>query len=142
MKNEEILQTDSIPSPGEPEEKNGEEDVSISAVLVGIAPGKTEAVKQTFGELPWVEVHHQDDTGRMVVTIEGESTDQVIGRLRELKSAPSVLYAEMVTHYYREGENKAPEGPGVQSWKSLLDEESGEAGPSGYYQKLKKIGSP
>ena len=71
----------------------------ISGVLVVSKPEHQSRVRTALELLPWVEVHHEDPDGRLVITIEADDIDQATARLCEVKEMPRVLMAEIVEHH-------------------------------------------
>jgi nitrate reductase NapAB chaperone NapD len=75
----------------------------ISGILVVTRPereGETRAALQAY---PWLEIHHSDSKGRLVITIDSSSTEEGMGRLREIQELPQVILAEMMEHYVEDG---------------------------------------
>ena len=91
----------------------------ISGVLILTNPPDQDAVARQVDALPWAEVHTRDELGRCIATVEGESTEEAIERLRILKVLPGVLSAEMIVHCF-EDEDAGGDLPG-ESEASLLE---------------------
>ena len=69
------------------------------------APGRFDECLAAVAALPAVEVHHRDpSTHRFVVVQEAGSVDEEMAGLLRLKAVPGVALAEMVYHYFAEGE--------------------------------------
>ncbi len=71
----------------------------ISGVLVVSAPEHMKEVQAALDARPWLEVHHTEADGRMVVSLEARDTDESIARLREIQELPRVILAEMSEYY-------------------------------------------
>jgi len=110
----------------------------VSGILVMTAPARQPAVCRTLAALPWAEVHQQDATGRMIVTVEAETSDQGLERLKTLKGLPGVLSAEMVIHCFEDEVVESPQ-PGA-TVDTLNSEEAGGARRS-YFSRLKALGN-
>ena len=76
--------------------------MNVSGVLLACQPAHIAQITRAVNALGWAEVHFTEATGRMVVTIEADSTRQSMDRLTELKALPRVISAEMAE--YRIGE--------------------------------------
>ena len=74
----------------------------ISGILVACNPQKMETVIESINAIDWADVHQREDIGKMVVTIEAESTDQAVDRLTELQKLPDIFAADMVEHYFED----------------------------------------
>ncbi len=74
--------------------------VNISGILVVVRASELQSVVTRLGELDGVDVHHVDPaSGRVVATIEAETTAGEIGILERIKRLPAVILAEMVEHH-------------------------------------------
>jgi nitrate reductase NapD len=78
--------------------------VNISGIVVACRPEDLDRMAESVNACPWAEVHHRDDRGRLVFTIEAADTDQSMERLRLLQALPGVLMAEMAGTYLDEEE--------------------------------------
>jgi nitrate reductase NapAB chaperone NapD len=76
----------------------------ISGVLVVTRPEREREARAALEAYPWLDIHHSDSKGRLVITIDSSSTEEGIGRLREIQELPEVILAEMVEHYVEEPE--------------------------------------
>lgn len=113
--------------------------MTLSGVMVGTNPQRLEAVKMALNAYPWAEVHHWDDQGRIIVTIEGESSEDNVERLKVLKALPHVLCAEMVVHCFEDEVQPAPE-PGMAGALNFLNDEQDAVIPN-HYKRLKAVGN-
>ena len=79
--------------------------MNLSGILVVTAPGRFDECLAAVAALPAVEVFHRDPaTHRFVVVQEADSIDGEMAGLLRLKAVPGVALAEMVYHYFAEGE--------------------------------------
>ncbi len=76
--------------------------MNVSGVLLACQPVHMAQIEGAVNALDWAEVHFTEPSGRMVVTIEADSTHQSMDRLTEIKGLPRVISAEMAE--YRLGE--------------------------------------
>lgn len=91
--------------------RDPEEAMTVAGVVVTCRPERLEAVRRALGTVAGVDVHHADDRGRLVVTIEARTTDENARRLREVQALPEVLCADLVQHYVEE---EPPAGAGAR----------------------------
>ncbi len=79
--------------------------MNLSGILVVAAPGRFDECLAAVAALPAVEVFHPDPpTRRFVVVQEADTIDAEMAGLLRLKAVPGVALAEMVYHYFAEGE--------------------------------------
>lgn len=88
--------------------------MNIAAVLVSTKPEQITSLREAINANPWSEVHYIEPTGRMVITIEGSSSEEDVGRLKEIKALPEVLSAEMVEYCF--------EDESEEMWKTVHEE--------------------
>ena len=72
--------------------------MNISGVLVRTFPDGILPVSAHLNEMPGVEVHGNNNDGRIVVTVQQEQPDQLAGTLSKMMSLPGVLAASMINH--------------------------------------------
>ncbi len=94
--------------------------MNISSVVVKCAPQFLSELLARLKESGVCEVYSHDENGRIVVIIEGETTEQESERLRMIQALPHVLSAEMV-YAYSESEFSAEEGKFDKVSESLID---------------------
>ena len=75
----------------------------ISGILVVTRPERERETRAALQAYPWLDIHHSDSKGRLVITIDSSSTEEGIGRLREIQELPQVILAEMMEHYVEDG---------------------------------------
>ena len=79
--------------------------MNLSGILVVSAPGRFDECLAAVAALPAVEVFHRDPSAhRFIVVQEAASVDDEMDGLLRLKAVPGVALAEMVYHYFAEGE--------------------------------------
>ena len=94
--------------------------MNISSVVVKCAPQFLGELLVRLGESGVCEVYTHDEAGRIVVIIEGETTEQESERLRVIQALPHVLSAEMV-YAYSQNEFSAEEGKFDKVSESLIE---------------------
>lgn len=78
--------------------------MNISGVLVRAKPGSINNVTRSLNKLKGVEVHGNNKDGRMVVTVEDSTNNQLADRLIEINNVPGVLSASMIYHQFNDNE--------------------------------------
>lgn len=82
-----------------------EDGVNVSGIVVGCEPTGIDTCANALSAVPGVEVHVFDRVrGRIVITQETASTGEQEDGLRLVQALPGVLHAELVYHYFDEGE--------------------------------------
>jgi nitrate reductase NapD len=72
--------------------------MNISGVLVRTFPDGISPVSAHLTKIPGVEVHGNNNDGRIVVTVKQEQPDQLAGTLSKMMSLPGVLATSMIYH--------------------------------------------
>ena len=81
----------------------------VSGIAVATTPEHIDEVRRAIDALEWAEVHYAEPDGRMVATIEAETTDACMDRLLEMKKIRHVVVAEMVEHVCEGEEHPTPD---------------------------------
>lgn len=79
--------------------------MNISGVVVHAKPDVLERVRAKITELAGVEVHAVDKDGKMVVTIEKESDQDVADTFETLVKLDGVLSTSMIYHHFEAESN-------------------------------------
>ncbi|MBE9568435.1 MAG: chaperone NapD [Proteobacteria bacterium] len=74
--------------------------MNISGVVVKAYPEKIISIEEVLTTMEGVEVHGNNEDGRIVVTVEQESANKVSDILVEIQQVPGVLSAAMVYHHF------------------------------------------
>jgi nitrate reductase NapD len=86
--------------------------MNLSGIAVSVRPQSFDDTVDRLAALPGIEIHYQDsDSARIVVVQEAESIDAEVAGLKQIKSVPGVVVAELVYHYFAEDdgiENQTP----------------------------------
>ncbi|RLJ70820.1 periplasmic nitrate reductase chaperone NapD [Hydrogenivirga caldilitoris] len=83
--------------------------MNISGVVVRTLPERIEEVINSLEESGLCDVHFHDDKGRIIVTIEAETTEEEVFKLKALQGLEHVLSADLVYAYSEEELEKAKE---------------------------------
>ncbi len=76
--------------------------MNISGVVVRTSPKHLEEVIKSLRESGMCDVHFHDEKGRIVVTIEAETTEEEIFKLKAIQGIDHVLSADLVYAYSEE----------------------------------------
>jgi len=76
--------------------------MNISGVLVHAYPQQVATVGESLIQLPGVEVHGNNDDGRIVVTVEQDDANQMSDVLTHMQTLPGVLSASMIYHQFED----------------------------------------
>ena len=93
--------------------------MNISSIVVKAKDDKFQDVLETLNCSDFCEVHYHEN-GKIVVTIEGISTDEEIKTLKKIETLEGVLSAEMVyaysEHELEEERDKIEMAESVPEW--------------------------
>ena len=70
--------------------------MNISSVVVKCAPEYLEFVLDKLRESGDCEIYASDELGRIIIILEGETTEDESEKLRRIQEIPHILSAEMV----------------------------------------------
>jgi nitrate reductase NapD len=87
----------------------------ISGILAVCRPADLRCVRRSIDRQAWAEVHYTSPDGRLVVTIEGDTTDIVMDRMLELQKLPGVLTAAMAEHWLEDEARGRPRPSGSRT---------------------------
>ena len=76
--------------------------MNISGVLVKAYPQHLPSIEQALTQMNGVEVHGNNDDGRMVITVEDNSANNISDTLVQIQGVPGVLSAAMIYHQFEE----------------------------------------
>ena len=76
--------------------------MNISGVLVKAYPENLVNIEKTLATMAGVEVHGNNDDGRIVITVEDVSANNISDTLVEIQGVPGVLSAAMIYHQFEE----------------------------------------
>jgi nitrate reductase NapAB chaperone NapD len=111
--------------------------MTLTGILVLTTPAALANVIRAIAALEWAEVHPSDGSGRLVVTVEAETTEASLERLKALKRLPGVLSAEMMIHCCEDESPAAAPDAGGAPVEDLLNQE--DETPGSYYRGLKAL---
>ncbi len=73
--------------------------MNVSSIVVKTTTDRLQEVMDTINTYKLCEVHFYDSEGRIVATIEGDSIDEQMKRLREIQAIPFVFSASLAYSY-------------------------------------------
>lgn len=74
--------------------------MDISGVVVRAYPEHIDSIGKVLSAMPGVEVHGNNDDGRIVVTVEQDDANQLSDILTDMQTIPGVLAASMIYHAF------------------------------------------
>ncbi len=76
--------------------------MNISGVLVKAYPEHLPSIEKALTTMEGVEVHGNNDDGRMVITVEDQSANNITDTLVQIQDVPGVLSAAMIYHQFED----------------------------------------
>ena len=76
--------------------------MKISGVLVKAYPENINTIEKVISQMDGVEVHGNNEDGRIVITVEQESANNISDTLVEIQDVPGVLSAAMIYHQFED----------------------------------------
>ena len=72
----------------------------ISSLVVHSRPDQVPAIVERIGLIDGAEVHGGHETGKLIVTLETETENQVVERINAIQLLDGVLAATLVFHHF------------------------------------------
>jgi len=76
--------------------------MNVSGIVVKTTPEHLQDVINAINNVDYCEVHFHDNEGRIVATIEGETTDEQMERMKTIQAIPFVISASLSYSYCEE----------------------------------------
>jgi nitrate reductase NapD len=73
--------------------------MNVSSIVVKTTPEYVQEVMDNINKVDFCEVHFNDADGRIVVTIEGDSINEQMDRMKKIQKLPFVLSANVAYSY-------------------------------------------
>jgi len=73
--------------------------MNISSIVVKTAPEKMTGVMENLKNSGLCEVHFHDQTGKIIVTLEGENINEEMNKMKAILNMPNVLSADLAYSY-------------------------------------------
>jgi nitrate reductase NapD len=96
--------------------------MNISSVLVRVLPDQHDAVRQSLASLAGVEVHAEDNIGRLIVTLEDSDVATAADRYVALQDVPGVLSAILIYQYSDDDGSDLPSSSQPNAIKAIPEE--------------------
>lgn len=77
----------------------------VSSLVVHARPERLPDVLASLGSMQGVEVHGQNTAGKVVVTLETATEQEVVLRMGEIGELPGVLSTALVFHHFETAED-------------------------------------
>ena len=88
--------------------------MNIAGILIHAYPGKGETVRSALEAIEGVEVHHQTDDGRFIVTVEDAGDTSSGDTVLALHNVPGVACASLAYHSFEPENANTSAGPVVE----------------------------
>ena len=76
--------------------------MNISGVLVKAYPEHIMSIEKALITMAGVEVHGNNEDGRIVITVEDKSANNISDTLVQIQDVPGVLSAAMIYHQFED----------------------------------------
>jgi nitrate reductase NapD len=80
------------------------DEIHIAGIVVHVAPGRSESASAAIASLPGAEVRAAG-SGKLVVTLEGDGSGQILERLESIRAVGGVLGAYLVYQHAESAES-------------------------------------
>ena len=72
----------------------------ISSLVVHSRPDRVQSIIEGLGAIEGAEVHGGAETGKLIVTLETQTENQVVERINAIQLLDGVLAATLVFHHF------------------------------------------
>ena len=72
------------------------EEVHISSLVVHATPKRVQNVEDVIAAMPGAQVHGSSPNGKLVVTLDASSTDEMLSKITDVQRIDGVLSAALV----------------------------------------------
>lgn len=73
-----------------------EQEVHIAGIVVYAMPGHLDATKTNVASIPSAEIHAVSADGKIVVTLEAETTSRILDTMDAIRTLPGVVDVALV----------------------------------------------
>ena len=112
--------------------------MTLSSILVQVSPENLEELLTIIKKSKDYEYHLHDESGKIIITLEGETTDDEIAKLSKLQNMDLVLSAEMVYSYNESELEQMRDNLEISSIPEWLNKDNVRAEDIVYHGDLKK----
>ena len=75
------------------------EEVHISSLVVHAAPARLQWVEEAVGLMPGARIHGRSPNGKLVVTLDAGSADEMLAKVNQIQRTEGVMSAALVYQY-------------------------------------------
>jgi periplasmic nitrate reductase NapD len=75
------------------------EEVHISSLVIHATPARLQRVEEAVVLMPGARVHGRSPSGKLVVTLDAGSADEMLARVSQIQHTEGVLSAALVYQY-------------------------------------------
>lgn len=75
-------------------------ELHISSLVVHGLPDRIPSIVRYIGSIDGAEIHGGEEAGKLIVTLETETEDQVVERINAIQLLDGVLAATLVYHHF------------------------------------------
>ncbi len=112
--------------------------MTLSSILVQTLPEHTEKLIEQLKKSDFCEYHLHNEKGKIIVTIEGETTGEEIQMLTQLQQMENVISAEMAYSFNEEELEQMRENMNIAEIPKWLNKEDVKAQDIVYHGDLKR----
>ena len=87
------------------------DELHIASLVVHAHPARMEEVSRQVGEVPGARIHASSPNGKLVVTLEAASSDEILSAVNCIQRMDGVLSAALVYQYADSRETMMEEVP-------------------------------
>lgn len=78
----------------------------ISSLVVHSRPDRVQSILEALRTIEGAEVHGGADTGKLIVTLETDTENQVVERINTIQLLDGVLAATLVFHHFEPAQER------------------------------------
>ena len=112
--------------------------MTLSSCVIRCKPQEIEDVKKRVEDAKVCDIHMVDESGYIIVTIEGENIEDEVSKFAVLEKLPGVLSADMIYSYSEEELEALREDLDMQDPVPEILEKDVDASQIVYHGDLKK----
>jgi periplasmic nitrate reductase NapD len=75
------------------------DELHIASLVVHASPARLEGASQCIAAMPGARIHASSPAGKLVVTLEAGSSDEILSQVNRIQQADGVLTAALVCQY-------------------------------------------
>jgi nitrate reductase NapD len=75
------------------------DEIHIASLVVHAAPARMGRISESIASMPGARIHATSAAGKLVVTLEGASGDEILAAVNQIQRMDGVLSAALVYQY-------------------------------------------